>query len=660
MFWFRNLYIQKKLIAMIMVGSSIALLLASVGFISYELIQFRGRIVHELTVLADIIGNNSTAALVFLDQETAEEILSALKAKKSVVSSCIYLSDASVFAEYHREGDNHSLPPEMPEEGVRFYIGYLHLVQPIYLEGELVGYVFIHYALNEIINRLTQYVLITLLVLLLSALATYLVARHLQRQISGPLRHLTAVANSVSELKDYSIRAEKQTEDELGTLVDRFNEMLAQIQQRDLELIKDQEELESRVHERTLELQQEIEEREKAEKEKEKIQAQLLQAQKMEAVGVLAGGIAHDFNNLLTGIQGSTEMVMLENEMSDPVYHDLKQIQIAVERAADLTRQLLMFSRKQPMAFVTINFNKIIEDLIKMLHRLIGEDIGIDTHFQSGLWPVLADRGTMDQVILNLTVNARDAMINGGIFTLTTSNVIVDEKMCQSMPDAKIGQYVCLSVEDTGTGMDEETQKRIFEPFFTTKGVGKGTGLGLSVVYGIVQQHKGWINLTSESGKGSRFDIYLPAVEALPELDETDAIHVRDFVGRGEHLLVVEDEKEVRKFVKRAFEHYDYHVVSVGTVHEAYRAFEKIKKPFQLVFSDVVLPDGNGIDLVQELYRRDNTLRILVSSGYTDHKSQWPVIRKKGIRFLQKPYVLTTLLQAIREAIDASETFLEK
>lgn len=658
MFKFRNLYIQKKLIAIIMLSSSIALLLASLGYMGYELVQFRHRIVHELTVLADIVGNNSTAALVFLDQNAAEEILSALKAKQRIVTACVYLSDGSIFAKYNREGDEDlQLPTPMPEVGVHFHAGYLHLVQPVYLEWELIGYVFIHYELNEIYNRLAQYLVITIFVLLLSAFVVFLVARRLQQEISGPLHHLTDVANAVSEKKDYSIRARKQTEDELGILMDRFNEMLAQIQQRDLALIKDQEELEARVQERTKALQQEILERERTEKEKEKIQAQLLHAQKMEAVGVLAGGIAHDFNNLLTGIQGSTEMVMLENEISDPVYSDLKQIQIAVERAADLTRQLLMFSRKQPMAFITLNFNKVIEELLKMLHRVIGEDIGIDTHFEPGLWSVLADRGTMEQVIMNLTVNARDAMVNGGTFTMTTRNMIVDKAMCETMPDAQPGKYVCLSVEDTGTGIDEETQKRIFEPFFTTKGVGKGTGLGLSVVYGIVQQHRGWIYLTSEPGRGSRFDIYLPAIQDAPGAEEPENVNIREYMGKGERILVIEDEKEVRKFVQRALEHYDYQAVSAATAREAVELFEKAETPFHLIFSDVVLPDGNGIDLVQNFYSRDPSLKILLSSGYTDHKSQWPIIIEKGFRYLQKPYVLLSLLKTVRTTLDSSDTF---
>jgi signal transduction histidine kinase len=250
-----------------------------------------------------------------------------------------------------------------------------------------------------------------------------------------------------------------------------------------------------------------ISEQIQAEEDRERMQMQLLQAQKMDAIGVLTGGVAHDFNNLLTAIHGCTDMALLRVEKGDPIYHDLREVQIASEKAADLTHQLLLFSRKTPILFVPLDLNKVIGDLLKMLHRLIGEDIQILTRLTRTLWPVRADRGTIEQVIMNLAVNARDAMPKGGTLTLATQNVVVNEAVAGDNPKARPGTFVCFQITDTGVGIDPVVLPHIFEPFFSTKAPGKGTGLGLSVAYGIVLQHEGWIEVASTPGSGSTFTV---------------------------------------------------------------------------------------------------------------------------------------------------------
>ena len=458
-------------------------------------------------------------------------------------------------------------------------------------------------------------------------------------------------------MKDYSIRAVKENEDELGILIDGFNEMLTQIQQRDMALQKNQEDLEQRVEERTEALQQQIMERKRAEEEKGVIQAQLLQAQKMEAIGVLAGGVAHDFNNLLTAIQGCTNLVMEEIGDTHRVFVDLKEILIATKRATDLTHQLLLFSRKQPMKLVLLDLNKSIENMLSMFDRLLGENIEIQTEFGSDLWTLEGDRGTIEQVVMNLMVNARDAMPKGGTITLRTENVIVDEVYCKTVPEARIGRFVRLSVSDTGFGIDPEIIKHIFEPFFTTKGVGKGTGLGLSVIYGIVKQHNGWIDLHSEKGKGSDFNIYLPVVSVHEILEMEERSSIEGFHGEGEKILVVEDEKNVREFAIRALTKYGYHVFSSSNLEEARTVFQQERGKFNLIFSDVVLPDGSGIELVNEFLDTQPKMQIILTSGYTDQKSQWPIITDRGFPFLQKPYSLVDLLRKIRLIILHMEEF---
>ncbi len=635
-----------------MLISIIALLLASASFIWYEVKMSRHTMINELTILAEIIGNNSTAALAFDDPLAAEEILSALKYKEHIVAAFIFKPNNILFASYIRQKSEYKLPEQMNTYQAYFQNEFLYVLHPIMLEDENIGKVILQYDLLEMNARLKQYAGIVFVVLLLSLLFIYLATSALQHIISEPILNLVGIAKKVSTEKDYSLRARKESNDELGLLIDGFNEMLSEIQARDQALIKDQEELEKRVRERTQKLQKQIAERKRAEREKEKAQSELLQAQKMEAIGILAGGIAHDFNNLLTAIQGCADVAMLEIDKSHVVYRDLQEIQSASGRAADLTRQLLLFGRKQPLKYDLIDLNLHIENLLKIFHRLIGEDIGISIDFEPDLWNVNADRGSMEQVIMNLVVNARDAMSEGGKLTLKTENIVLDKLSAQMIPEAKAGEFVCFSISDTGIGMNAETIRHIFEPFFTTKGVGKGTGLGLSVIYGIIKQHNGWIHVYSEPGEGSIFKIYLPAVFDKEKQSDLETAGKRFPKGKGERILVVEDEEMVRSFTRKALAKNGYKILTAANVEEAKQIFSSKKGDFELLFSDVVLPDGNGIELVDQILSEKPQIKILLASGYTDKKSQWPLIKKRGFEFLQKPYDLGGLLRTLREVLD--------
>jgi len=392
-----------------------------------------------------------------------------------------------------------------------------------------------------------------------------------------------------------------------------------------------------------------ITERKRAEAEKQALEAQLFQSQKMEAIGTLAGGIAHDFNNLLTIIQGHAQLMMAAKNESDQEHYELKQIVNAAFRAAQLTRQLLLFSRKQEMAFEILNPNKTIVNLSKMLERLIGENIVINLQLDDNLWNIEADEGNLEQVIMNLVVNARDAMPHGGTLTIKTENLELSEQDCALIPHSNPGNFICLTIQDTGCGVPTEVIDKIFDPFFTTKEAGKGTGLGLSVAYGIIKKHNGWINVESEPEKGTIFTICLPASQKSVLDAFTPKDQQAQKLGKGEPILVIEDDNDVRKFIITILRHYNYVPLEAADAAAATTIFQKEK--IKLIVCDVILPDKNGVLLVEEFLSTQADIPIIMCSGYADEKVQHDIIKKKNFRYLQKPIKAPTFLDLVQETL---------
>jgi len=394
-----------------------------------------------------------------------------------------------------------------------------------------------------------------------------------------------------------------------------------------------------------------ITERKRAEKGMADLQEQLRQSQKMEAIGRLAGGVAHDFNNALTVIKGYSQLALGELRKEDPLRESIAEIQKASERAADLTHQLLAFSRRQIFEMKVLNLNNIIQDFQKMLSRLLGEDIQLVTALADDLGRVKTDVGQIEQVLMNLAVNARDAMPKGGKLTIETVNVTLDEEFASKHIGVNPGSYVMLSVSDTGYGMTHAVKERIFEPFFTTKEKGKGTGLGLSTVYGIVKQSEGNIWVYSDPGQGTTFKICLPRVEELPEglLDK-----VRDeAVPRGnETVLIVEDDEPVRKLAALILEKQGYTVLEAHQAYEALSLCKERKTPIHLVLTDVVMPEMSGRELVKNLKQVRQDFKVLYMSGYTDDAIVHHGVLDKGVDFIQKPFTLQGLTRKVRDVLD--------
>lgn len=388
--------------------------------------------------------------------------------------------------------------------------------------------------------------------------------------------------------------------------------------------------------------------------QRKQIESKMRQVQKMEAIGLLAGGVSHDFNNHLTVILGYADMLLNDETIPKKIQDKILNIKKAGEHASFLTRQLLTFSRKQNLKPKTINLNSLIHDKEKIFKSLLGEDIKLAMMLEPRLKNIKVDPGQIEQIIVNLIINAKDAIKAGGKVTIKTENVIVDKEYAMHNPEAKAGQFVRLSIEDNGDGIDKKNISHIFEPFFTTKEIGKGTGLGLSIIYGIVRQHEGWLNVYSELGQGSTFRVYLPVSAESVKQESQKTISFDYSPGKGERVLLLEDDKMIRDFACLILRNNGYKVFEATTGTEALSIFEKEKGKFDIFFSDVVLPDTNGLRLANNLTEKNSKLGILLSSGYIDHKSQWEEISKRGFRFLQKPYAVSDLLSTIREIIAVS------
>jgi two-component system, cell cycle sensor histidine kinase and response regulator CckA len=382
------------------------------------------------------------------------------------------------------------------------------------------------------------------------------------------------------------------------------------------------------------------------------LEEQLRQSQKMEAVGRLAGGIAHDFNNVLTAILGYSQILLTDLPEGDARREDIQEIEHAATRAATLTRQLLAFSRRQVLQPQLLDLNGLVENLDKFLRRLIGEDIDLLVRASPDLWLVSADPGQMEQVIMNLVVNSRDAMPTGGKLTLETANMTLDAQYAQRYISVRPGEYVMLAVSDTGTGMDEATQARIFEPFFTTKGSGKGTGLGLSTVYGIVKQSGGNIWVYSEPGRGTTFKVYLPRETQTSDPVRLPRTEATVLTGT-ETILLVEDEDAVRTLAGKVLRGLGYTVLEATLAREAVEIAGKHAPGIDLLLTDVVMPGHSGAELARMLMDSLPKLKVLYMSGYTDEAIIHHGVLAANIAYLQKPFTPTALATKVREVLSA-------
>jgi PAS domain S-box-containing protein len=383
--------------------------------------------------------------------------------------------------------------------------------------------------------------------------------------------------------------------------------------------------------------------------DQKELEEQLRQSQKMEAIGLLAGGIAHDFNNLLMVILCNCDLMLARTKKDDPMTEDIIEIKRSGQRAAELTRQLLAFSRKQVLQPQIIDLNAVVSDLEKMVKRLTGERIDVLTVLSPKTGTVRADRGQLDQIVMNLVVNARDAMPDGGKITIETGNVELDDEYMKKYSDVKPGLYAMLAVTDTGTGMNKETVEKIFEPFFTTKGIGKGTGLGLSTVYGIVKQSGGYVYCYSEPGRGTTFKIYLPVVND-DFLSEDETKTKEELVSNGENIVMIDDERDIRDVVKRMLDQEGYNVFEAANFEEVKKHFKENK--IDLLITDVIMPEMNGDEIGEKILEEYPQTKIIYMSGYTESTIMDFSLLDKNKIYLQKPFSRQSIVQSVREILN--------
>ncbi len=755
---FRDLPIRRKATVLILLASVIALALSGGVILTYDLTTVRPRARQDLQAQADLLEANAIAALRFGDRIAAREDLATLRAKPEISAAALYSADGRLFASYQRPARGHGarpIPDVKPDSGAWPGGPFVMVDRPMRADEEVLGRLAIWYTMPSLWSRLPQYGMIVGLVVVTLAMVSGLILGLLRTGLVRPLLALSHTAEAVATGQDYSLRATKVGNDEVGGLTDALNGMLGAIEERDAALNRSSRQLQDAMHalqrqaERLAEamdaarmasyawvpstdelawgdderhilgqragttrrlndflalvdpddrdtLRQALEgavnnvrpveadfrltsggdeaawftiqgrsllaEDGEARvvglvqdvSERRRLEEQLLQSQKMEAIGRLAGGIAHDFNNLLTAINGYAGLVIRALPEDSPVIADIREIHRAGERAATLTSQLLAFSRRQVLQPTTLSLNEVLAGLVRLLGRLLGEDVRLHLDFEAEPGIVRADRGSLEQVIVNLAVNARDAMPSGGTLTMTTSARTVGLEDPDAPTELPPGEYVLLMIRDTGVGMAPDVLEHVFEPFYTTKEVGKGTGLGLAMVHGTIRQSGGGVTVDSALERGTTFTIYLP--RASDSSGEAAGPILAPVMPGSETILLVEDDPSVLGLARRSLESHGYHVLAAGSADAAVRLLAdgngaSLGK-LDLLVTDVVMPEESGRELAEDLRARRPDLKVLYMSGHTDDAVVAHGVHEAKVAFLQKPFSAEALARKVRQVLD--------
>lgn len=651
--------IRVKFLTAVAATSLVTLLVTIVFMGIYDWNDYKSRWVNDLSNQATLLGRATIPALQFDDPQLATKYLRLLDVRTRVRSAALYDGQGRIYARYRGAQYPDSIPANFRAQNVHIANDDITVSRPIEQNNTVVGYMLIT-AEYGLYKRLFNYFGILLLVGSVAFLISQLVARWLQQQITRPIESIAQLAKQVVEQRNYALRAVKTTDDEVGYLVNAFNTMLSEIEKgnqaqetalsdlayenqvrkmTEAKLQEAHDQLEHRVQERTAELR--------------KTQEALLQSQKLEAVGQLTGGVAHDFNNILQIIGSNLEILAMKHDGHRTAPERIASALNAVDKGARLASHLLAFARRQPLQPVPTNLNNLTNHMDELLRRALGESVEIEVINGGGLWNVMVDRNQVENVILNLAINARDAMDHRGHLTIETSNVMLDELYAENNPEVVAGQYVMLAISDTGCGMNEEVLSRAFEPFFTTKGEGKGSGLGLSMAYGLVKQSGGHIKIYSELGHGTTIKIYFPRVHLVEAENPVKA--PPDIEGGSEAILVVEDDVAVQKAAKDILTSLGYRVQSASDAQSALAIIEQ-GQHFDLLFTDVVMPGPlKSSDMAKMAVQKLPNLAVLFTSGYTQNAIVHGGRLDAGVELINKPYRYPDLARKIRQLLEKNK-----
>ncbi len=663
--FYRKLSIRNKLLFIVLVICGVLIGLMATYFIGDKYISYRQAMVENISTLAKVIGINSTAALAFDDPGTAEEILSALSAESDILMAHIFSADGLVFQSYEKKTPEGT--PVVAAEEVQTCIGrfanqrevveigyhQLDLSHPILLNGATIGHVAIRADMTRINRRLGHFGSWTVFGSILLFFAAQAACVRLQRVITAPLEDVLKTMHLVSSKRDYSQRVAFQSEDELGRLIDSFNDMLAQIQARDRALEEHRENLEELVTQRTMELQNSNDQLKAEINERIQMQEELNRAQKMEAIGLLAAGVAHDLNNILSGITSYPELLLMQIAEDSPLYEPLETIKNSGHRAVAIVQDLLALSRRSVALVDVVDIGQIVSDHLRtpeLEHMVtLHPQVNITTRFAPDIMPVAGSKIHLQKTVMNLVNNAIEAMPDGGTITITTDNIYIDTPV-KGYETVAEGDYVRLRISDTGTGIEPECIGRIFEPFYTKKVLGRsGTGLGMAIVWGTVKDHNGYIEVNSALGQGTSFSIYLPVTRQTGKIEPESS--GENYVGKGESILVVDDAANQRTIAAAILTQLGY---KADTVSSGEAAVEYLKtNKADLILLDMVMDPGiGGLETYRRIIEQDPGQRAIIASGYSESDQVKQVQALGAGQYIRKPYAIKKIAAAVREELN--------
>lgn len=660
---FRNLPIRQKLTAIVLLTCSILVVLSAGFFIADKFFFFRHNMVANMTALAEVIGQNSTAALTFQDTRTAEEILFALSAEPNVEAACIFKPDGSIFAAYPSDtangtrSENSAAAKQMAAiekdfaphwAGHRFSKKHLDLAKPITLNNKTIGHIVIHVNLQRLHSRLAWSGCMVIGLMCLLALLAQAITAQLHRSISDPLLALVSTMEDVTQQRNYALRAEKRSNDELGILIDGFNDMLSQIQERDRQLDEHRQQLEDQVCQRTLELKQSNDQLKWEIKERKEVQERLDRAQRMEAVGTLAAGVAHDLNNILSGLVSYPDLLLMRLPDDSDMCQPLNTIRASGCKAAAIVQDLLTLARRGITSAEVVDLRAIIGDYLaspehdKMISYHPG--VLIKTRFEPDVMNIAGSPVHLSKALMNLISNAAEAISQNGVISISLRNQYIDVPI-HGYDQVQPGDYVRLTVSDTGHGIAPHDLQRIFEPFYTKKKLGRsGTGLGMAVVWGTVKDHQGYIDVQSREEAGTCFDLYFPVTRRKHKPERH--VRVADFQGTGQTILVVDDIKEQREIASEILKDLGYRVHTADS-GEAAVAFINSHSVDLLLLDMIMEPGMDGLDTYRQILSRRPEQRAVIASGYSENDRVREAQRLGAGIYLRKPYTIENLAQAI-------------